>query len=454
MLEIEKLRRKDLLLILYFLLSFLFLALANQLINLNYVIITLYLCFVLWIVRVKKWIFLKYFYFIFLSTWNVVSVFAIDTFEIYLPNLKITSYHSGALAPLAIVEYISLALIIILEGKKKRPKVKENRMGTVSSYKYISFLFLGIALAFVIEIANKNYYISGSSDRFYYAMAVSAVSFSLYGYLLFVYPYLTINAEINGKRKLLWAFTIVYSLYVILVGQKFGPFLKILFVLLLTYFIPFRQEFLKKNYRKVLKLMTVLAIIFIIFSLFQMSIEKGSVEVGTEQLINRVFNGQGDIWWGIYTKYSGQTLHYKEIGDELGAFFSSDLLQQDYNFGIYKMMNLIAPHSIILYYAQRGARFTNSSDASMFYYFGISGLIVFKICITIIMYWLVNKIIDSCRNKYGLDSMLYVWLFTHFSRIVYMSEFNLFICSSAIMCYVLLIFNKTIGHKVRWSNKV
>lgn len=429
--------------------------LCNSVVNSDFVILIFYLLYICWILSKRREVFLKYFYFILMSSWQVISVFAIENVKMYLPNLKTTSYHTGAFVPLVVVEIIVLFVITLLEdnrAKKDTTDIGLTRLGK-TSYKFIGLIAVVVIFAFVAEISNKNYYISGASDRFYYTLALNAVSIGLYGYLIFLYPLLTINAEKNGKPKALWIFTFFYVIYIFLIGQKFGPFIQTLYFLLLTYFLPFKKSAMNKYYKKILMAIVIIGTALLILSVRQMTIEKGSIEAGVEQFYNRLFNGQGDVWWGVYSRHSNEGLHLNELKDELGAFSAGKLLQQNYNFGVYKMMKLVAPNSIILYYAQRGARFTASTNASLFYYFGIPGLIVFKIILAFLMYFLCNKIIDSCRKGFGLEGVLYVWLMSHFTRVYYMSSFDLFLSTSAIGCYILLLANHFWGRRLSILNK-
>lgn len=420
----------------------------------------LYLCFLIWVVFSKKIVFLKYFYFWFAVSWQIYSVYFVENHEMYMPNLKVNSYHTGALFPLILTNMIGFFILIFLEESSKighqmnSAHIIELRGENIapkrkSNYKLIAFAIVGVSALFVLDISNKNYYISGAYDRFYYSLALNAISFSLYGYLMFLFPYLTINAERNGKKKTLWLFVGFYSIYILLIGQKFGPFLQIMCFLLLTYFIPFKESKLRKYYMRVLIIIGTLGLIAIVFSAWQMSMEKDSLYAGLAQLKNRIFNGQGDVWWGIYSKFKDSSPHINELSDEIAALFSDDVFQFDRNFGIYKMMHLIAPSSVVLYYAQRGARFTASTDASFYYYFGVTGMIVGKIILTFIMYFITNKIIEACKKGRGLDGVLYSWLMTHFLRIYFMSSFELFVCHSALLCYGVLIYERFMRKKVK-----
>lgn len=422
---------------------------VNFLFNVDLLIMLIYSTFLLWIVFRKKFIFLKYFYFWFVTSWQIISVYAVENITMYMPNLKLTSYHTGALFPLVLTNIIAFSFLIVLdEGRKEKYNYTIFTRSKKIIYLVLCFFIVMTVFLFLCDIFDKNYYVSGAADRFYYGQSIKAISFKLYGYLMFLFPFLTINAEKNGKHKILWIFISLYTLYILLIGQKFGPFLQILYFLLLTYFLPFKSEFIKKNYLRTLVVIGTFGLIMLIFSGWQMSLEKGSISAGLIQLQNRILNGQGDIWWGIYSRYNKGGLHLSELSDELGAFHSGALLQQDWNFGIYKMMNLVAPSSVVLFYAQRGARFTASTDATLYYYFGLIGLILIRLFLMYIMYFLTNGLVDKCRQGYGLAGMAYVWLMAHFLRIFYMSSYELFVCKSAFLCYSLLIYNQIVGRKL------
>ena len=425
----------------------------GHLVNMDLYIMMIYIALIVWIGVKRRTVFLKYFFLIFGSSWQIISVFAVENTNMYMPNLKQISYRTGSFFPLVLVNIIAFSFLLCIEARKKTniksatqfvkflpfKKYKAGDYKRRTRYRLYAVAIGLLALVFVLDISRQNYYTSGASDRFYYSLALKAITYSFYGYLLFLYPILTINAYKNGKAKPLWIFTFLYGLYILLIGQKFGPFVQIFYFLLLTYYLPFKEELVKKYYKKILMGIFVILALGLIFSLWQMSLEKGSIGAGLEQLRNRIFNGQGDIWWGIYSKYSSEGLHIGEISDEFAAFGNSNILQYDRNYGIYKMMKLVAPNSVVLYYSQRGARFTASTDASIYYYFGLFGLILFRMVLMIVAKFLVDHIVKACKKSHGLEAVLYVWLMTHYLNLYSMSSFDLPFSKSAILCYLLLL---------------
>ena len=196
--------------------------------NVDTLILIAYSGFMVWILTRKRFLFMKYFFFIFMTSWMILSVYLIENNSIFIPNLQTFSYRSGALAPLVIVDSLSFLLIVHIDDSFKMPKSNELNPINKNNYNIIVLLLFLLVISFLAEISNNNYFSSGAKSRFYYLMASSAISVLLYGYILFFYPIIAIHAEDSRKKIYIVAFTILYTTFLVLIGNKFGAIFQVI----------------------------------------------------------------------------------------------------------------------------------------------------------------------------------------------------------------------------------
>lgn len=433
-----------------FALSIILMGLLSQLINIDGIMLFTYSVFMAWIVIKKRTIFLKYFYFIFITSWMLLSVYLIDNSHMFIPNLQIYSSHTGALAPLLVINSICWSVLIKVDKYLEvRCKVfQKNILAKKKSriYMYLEILLTCTIIVFIADIFQNNYFISGAANRFFYQMENTSISLKYYGYLVFFIPIFSIRANKIGNKRCFSAYCLLYAIFLLLTGVKFGGLFQMIYFIAITYILSFQTDLINRHYRKILLYAVGLFLVFFAYSFGQMYYECGSLETIIGMLVNRISNGQGDVWWGIHYKFRGIT-HMDELRDELSVFSVSGISQAEYNFGIYKLMRLIAPPFVVNAYAAQRARFACSTEASLYYLFGFWGCLLVKILMTVMISMLVNKLIQACESNDGLEAVLYVWLISHYTRIFSMSDFYLLVSKSTVICIVILMVRHFIKRK-------
>ncbi|MGO5337995.1 DUF6418 domain-containing protein [Bilifractor sp. LCP19S3_H10] len=441
-------------------------ALLNFIPVLDWLLIAFFICEVIYIAIREHGVFLKYLYFLVLMVWNTLCVFCVDNFRVFLPNLLMRSYRTGALAPLVIANNVFLLTILLLENNNKTKKVKQlyndsdgNVQIRLSGYKRLISRVIAIgaiivAVIFLNQVLRNNYYTSGYSTRFEYMQNSNAIALKYFGYLPYLIPFFLITEKRRINKKLISIYVVLYIAFLLLIGQKFTPIFELFTLLILCYLIPFYNKRIEKNYKKIFIYLILIAVAFVFFSGIQSIIERGSSSIGIAMLFNRIINGQGDVWWGIYAQFSNQPPHLKEISDELSFIGNTSNDQLTYNFGIYKMMNLIAPRAVLESYARKGARFTASTNASIYYYFGIVGLLTFQILFAIVIWYITNKIIVLCAKGKAFETVLWCFLRNYSLSIYMMSAFDLFFRNTTkIIIFLIIIsyFYNYLGRKTKRS---
>lgn len=418
----------------------------NHAIDINVVLLVALVFLMIWLGVYKCEILVKYFLIHFSWCWGIVDVFLLDTFPSWVPNLQMFSYHTGALFWLILSYFVFIVFLCYFDSKHSRnvsSKSCRHKFDTSKNRIYMLIMILAIALLLVslVDAYRTGYFTSGASSRFAYMASADTFSLSYSALFIMFVPVVSIFARVNKAPRIVYVFVGMYLVYLLFVGNKFGALIQVIWIFVISYFL------VSVNTRRDMKTMTskllisfvILLCVFGVYSVFQMFLEHGNLSAAFQQFTNRLSNGQGDIWWGIYARYSSGAPHLYEIADELQAFSTPGGSQLNYNFAIYKMMNLIAPQSILEAYASIGARFTSSTPASLYYYFGLSGLILGQIFLAWLLSFIVNRLILACRSCYGLDAFLWTWLLTHALRINSMSEFYLVFTRTFLVCALVLL---------------
>ena len=405
---------------------------------------------ILWFLLYKREVLVKYFYFMVVMLWSIVDVYMAETQSLLMPNLETYSYHTGGLPLLVLSFCVFLLALSFFDARYSRLKECPKRNFVLDAHKarkatstiyfvVVIFSFALLALCDVDAMRN-GFFTSGLASRYEFNASSSMFSLRFYSYIQMLIPLIAIYARKYEKPWILFIFSAMYLAYLILIGNKFGALLLVLYISFIAYFFPGVQsrEELDSISKKVLFAMLALLAILVAYSFFYTFLGTGSALAAVTQFQDRVFSGQGDVWWGVYAGYGSQGAHLSELGDELQAFNQDGLNQLQYNFAIYKMMNLIAPQRIIEIYAMRGIRFTMSTDASLFYYFGWAGLLVGKVVLAWFISRLVNALIYACSMEYAFESFIIGILLSFGMNAANMSEIYLFLTKTAICCYLAL----------------
>lgn len=411
----------------------------------NFVLIDFTLIMV-WFFVFHRDILLKYCFFFISGIWNIAAVFVLENYSIWMPNLQRYSYHSGSLF-LLVMAFVVFALSLIVFDKKMS-KSFINARARVGNRRSNRLYFLVTCLAFMalaillIIAYRTGYFATGASSRYEFNASSNSIASALYTYIELAIPLIAIYAFRIKSKKIVFCFVGLYFILLILMGNKFAPLISAAYIFFLSFYyllLSNSKDHNKKLENKAFALFFVLALLLLVYSLMQMWYEHANLEQGLSQLYDRIFTGQGDVWWGIYSAFSGSSTRLPEITDELQAFNSDNLAAADYRFGIYKMMYLVAPFDIFSQYVNNGIRFTSSTDATFYYYFGFLGVIIGKIIVAALISFVANKLIRACKYGYGIEAVIWVYIMVFLFRAYSMSEFYALFSTSAMLAYFILI---------------
>lgn len=430
------------------------LGIASSAANVDIAIIMMLAALLIWFVRYKREVLLKYCVFLISGIWSIIDVFLLENTQMWVPNLQEYSSHSGALFLISFsftVFIISLAIFdrrYTIRVCRPDPKEPTSKFSDKVYFLVVVVSFI-ILLGFVFDAVTSGYFASGSSSRYEFLSNADSISSSYYYYLQMIIPVIAIYARRKNAPLIMYLFAGLFLICLLLLGNKFGALMNIVYVCILSfYFAKDRTKAqIDKDAGRALLLLVCFAGVLSIYSLIQMFYEHNNLTDAITQFVNRIFSGQGDLWWGMYAQYGSLVPQLSSIMDELQAFDTDGLSQIQYNFGVYKMMNLVAPQSVLDTYALLGIRFTSSTDASLFYYFGSVGLIVGKVMIAWVLTLLVNALIKASKLDRGFEAFFITVILFFALRAASMSEFYLFLTTTSVLCYFALFVSKVLRQK-------
>ena len=433
----------------------------------SYISIFLWIICMLRIVMKYKIVLIKYFSFIFLANLSVFSV-AICEFvqNLYLKELDSYSEFYGSLPLCVLTNYVFFLVLIYKEIEKPTLKdlsIKKERnvnikkflsnLRVITCFIFILYLVIFIKIApypaFLLNVDRMFYsanYAPGGIYRIIDHQAVLLVTFPI---LLFV------KSEHSIKDKFLAILTItLYCLYFLWNGNKFGPF----FTLFSLFLVFYSQQIVGLN-KKIVRKIIFISLIAIITLLFVAVIIQTSISnIDAFSYLSQRLAQQGQLWWktfGIST-----SMHPKEFINEIIAIIHGKVSTNECvgaNYGIYKIMYLCAPKSLIDYKLSYGARYTQAGYACAYYYFGIFGAIFYSIFTALLVNKLVSSLLKSNLNgdyiKVLLLMRLYINANTAISMFLYYELLDL--VSIISYCYLLMFFGKKlIFRKERLNKKI
>ena len=405
----------------------------------------------LWACVYEQAVFCKYFYSILSCVWTIIDIYVLENTATYLPNLYKYSYRTGCLY-LLILGYVAYICALVFFDKRHQNHVLETRIEKNIDRvgkRILAVITLGLFLLMFVALFDafrSGYFAAGSSSRYSYAQSAGREINIFYNVFRIFLPVVAIYSYVTNNSKYILSFTGFYLIFLILIGNKFGALLMAVNIAFVAFVFPFSDyaSDLKPLLNKALKALLIACIVLFAYSVFQSFLEKGSAEQAIDHIFDRVITGQGDVWWGTFAAFNNEAPHISEISDELQAFGASQFDQEFYHFAIYKLMGLIAPSWVVASYAEIGARFTASTDASFFYYFGAIGVVIGRIFIAWLMSKVTNGLIGACRSLSVVGVICFGLLYNYALRAESMSELYLFLTPMALICYLAIFLSKQI----------
>lgn len=419
----------------------------------SYIAIIIFIAFLITLLFHKRGFFIKYLAFIFVAIAAIFGVAVIELFpSFYMNELRVSSHFAGSL-PLIAFSYWLLLEVFYVWDATHRVEIRQNlfkkdkRISKVADR--VSFIVLILFTVLFSRVATNPAILLGM-DRFMYASqySVSGILAAVINItpLLLVFPILSV---IHGKKSIGLLAILMYILYFLWIGNKFGPFFTLICVFLLIYY----KEIIKKGTAYLRKIIIIAAIAFGIVVLLAIFFSVSTSSYNPLTYFQQRAAQQGQLWWKTYEKLDGES-HPEEFSDEIKALGNGKESVTDNigsSNGIYKIMYFCAPRSVVDYKLSTGSRYTEAGFASMYYYFGIFGVIIFAIICGIVFSSTLNSFIKALNNTDYIKALILLRLFMFERTFITMFTFNDFLDVISILSYIYLILmhNKKLFFKTQ-----
>ena len=373
---------------------------------------------------------------------------------IYLYELKKYSFFKGSFPELILIYIIFFySLFYFL----KKDIIKKNILKLTKCDKnlklleYIIFFIILIYNFYFLQKTLQAPYYKLNVDRFVYNKImftkIEFFFFRLHPLVIMILSYFYLNI-----RRLIIKLCVVLNIIIIflilfLSGNKFGEFISLVFYVFLI-LLPLFYKNIKKLKKMFKILLTMLSVIILLtYTHKKMYDSNYNFNKFYNYVIQRGAQ-QGQLWWGTYDKkYEGSV---KEVILELKNGQAKYLYNKQINeqTGIWKIMLLNAPQQIVEDKYESGSRYSCSSKASINYYFGLIGNIIFSILSARLFSFLYTFFYMKYNNILLeiLKYFLFLKLYGRLMVLTFMSDFwilsDIKTIMLLIMAYTLLKYKK------------
>lgn len=390
-------------------------------------------------------IFLKYLWHIIVSIWGVIAVYMLENGSVLLRGK--TSTHYGSLPTYVLGWLVFWETIVWMEiCKKKRYASKQTspnyneilpNPSDIRTLKYISCAAIGLICLCFISVANKPYFIYGI-DRFQYGQTIMPKIVS--DCMLILYAITPVPIMLRKESK--WIPITYCTLFILLnawCGEKFTGLIVIFYYIILATNPLFISKMLSKYIKKIIITIGGVILALLILVVIQQFVLGLKISDISNYFENRIA-AQGEVWWLMFAQDATRGMHWDEISDEIDVLINQPKGEMpEYYFGIYKMMKLFLYSDWVKYALNYGARATESTRATFFYYGKIPGLIIGQVLLAILLFFLVNKILESCNNRRWVQACLYMYIMRSAITASIMSDFQLLTTKKMILVYLVLL---------------
>lgn len=300
---------------------------------------------------------------------QVVGVYIIENEVIYLYELSKWSYFKNSLPELVLINLIFE--FVLLKNKKNKDFFYREKYLFSNKIEIICYIYI---LYFFFKVIKMPYF-ELNIDRFIYRKLffnkIEYIFWQLYPIVFIILANNFINFKSRVKNILMIG---IIFLILFLSGSKFGDFLH-LSIFFGWFYIGKREN--RKNLKKIVRKIGVILILILTLTYFH---KKLLYNYSYGYYLNNYFKQriaqQGQLWWGTYDKkLLGSLQEFKQEFSKKNEE-SFEIKKQA---GIWKIMLMNAPEDKIKKKFETGSSYTASTQATLNYYLGLGGNIVFFI---------------------------------------------------------------------------
>lgn len=398
----------------------------------------------------------KYLAFFFSIGITTLGIFACEFFSLRLVEIDSQTKYVGSLPLLMVGQWSFVSALLLFERLlivrasqevKGLPEIKEKY-----THSLVNALTVAVAALFsaaFFSIIDKPAFLIGV-DRFGYAASIT--DGTLIEKITPILPSLLVIPCIcfsKGNRILSSYTLLIYCLYSVWTGQKFGA----IFTALCFFFLANYRLFSDLITRYRIRFLAVLGAVLIAmvgFAATYMIVAAGS---SIDYLLIRT-SQQGQLWWKTYQITDGE-MHASEFSNEIVAALDGEEDISDSvgaNNGIYKIMYLCAPEQLVNNKLMSGSRYTDAGYACAYYYFGSIGVVGYGLIMASIVGLLTNVVIYAADHTRILMLILFGRLY-NISRTSYlMFTFGDYFDTASKLTYLILLVRVALIHVIKSSS--
>ena len=387
---------------------------------------------------------IKYLFFVFGIVTNIVGVCVCEFSSLYLSEINSISHYVGSLPILVFSRTIFLVLILEYELKNKN---SINNVKVEINEQYLRNFTIVVTVLYLIEFIHVfgHNAILMQVDRYDYSYLGGLWSkLASYSQYLIVVP---ISYFTYTRKKILPAIAIViYLLFFLWVGNKFGVFFYAICLVVLIYFS--KHEYNKAKLRKYLiRAFICISIIVVLAVIIQLNYDGNNTF--TYYILSRLAQ-QGQLWWKTYENLDGKAFPTSFVNEISATFNPPTDMQGNIGAknGIYNIMYYCAPANRVNSILSHGARYTEAGYASSYYYFGVFGCLIFSTVMAFLVTRITNLIVKFSKQNSVLGLFIATRLYLFTSGALTMFVFSDFVSRGSLIFYVVLLFY-LLGYRLR-----
>lgn len=443
----RKIRIVDLLLIFLTVIMFAYISLRT-----NYffhtLVLFIYIFYLIWLYISHKKFFLIFIFMIIYMASNILGVYVIEINpNMYLNELLKFSSNNNSLFLIIIYHMLFTEVLRYLYKKFSFSDIQYD----TKNLKLIKLVGIAILLLVVILFVNviKNPYFLLGVDRFFYEeYYLNSFIVKINNIVFYLLPITTcLILYSKNKIDLLIGYTTIsfFSLYLIWIGHKFSMLLIIGYFILLGLNFMINDKMINKYLGRFFSIIAVLLILVLV----QSSIVYDRDKDENLNYLNARLAQQGQLWWAIYGNESKQKTIDKNLNDEVKTFYQiKDNENNRLNAGMYKVMREVIPENLFLQkiYSKK-SRYAYSTPASIYFYFGAIGMLVFSIISAVAYFLIIKTLLNAVVNRQIITMIISgrLLFLSHF--VLMQSDFDKIFSIEILFILLFFVMKYLIVHK-------
>lgn len=400
-------------------------------------------------------IYIKYLYIVFIVVSMLTACTMIEFGDFYLQELRTRAKFNGSI-PLLVLSFFFMLRTIAIADKKftKKILVANNKFEKqeIACFRYLSIIALVVfSLCFIMVLPHPAFllHLERADYASQYGLTGLFAKFATNIPRLIVFPCVLVVMGKGLDRRIGESCIIISALYYFWTGNKFGAVFTLLCLFLMVFTDYFVKKFGKETLEKVIYKIGVVVVLLICTTLFIQSITYNGL---IKNYLSSRMAAEGQLWWSVFEHGNGG-FNIGEITDELQMFELGNLdvkVNVGAHYGIYKMMYLSAPRSVVDAILSAGYRYAQSGLASAYYYLGFIGTTLYSVLMGLFYVFVANKITNSINKASAFRLFIYIrfWLYgtTAFDMFIFSAFFSPM--SLLMIIYIIMTHKKSVSIKV------